>query len=319
MWKFALALLVLVAAAAAGLAAWSPSAYRVERSVLVVAPPEALVAQLADLQRWPAWSPAETQATGVARQFGGQPGSPGASAYWSGDGAVGRGRRTVVGVGLDHVDVEQELEEPRHALADLEFRLAPEGTGTRITFTTLGENGLADRLRWHLAGGRWAVEADMEARLGQLKAVTEAEPRRVVRRVERSALVAAPPEAVRSRIADLHGWAGWSPVRGLSAATAISGGPPEGVGASLYWTAGGAEGPGRMTVVVSTPEVVEVEVEVGGGAADRVAASNDLQFRIAPEGLGTRVTWTTTGDGGFEAADLDRGLAKLKAISEARM
>jgi carbon monoxide dehydrogenase subunit G len=317
MWKLAAAFVIAAAVTALGVAAWQPSGYRLERSLQVAAPAELLVNQLADLQRWPAWSPAENRDPGVEWRFGGLMGSPGASGYWSGSEGRGRGRWTVVGVGPDHVDVEQEMEAPQHALADLEFRLAPEGEGTRVTFTTAGENGLLARLRWHLAGGRRAAEADMEARLVELKAATEALPRREVRRVERSALLAVAPEVVHARLVDLQGWGLWSPLPGLAAPGAILGGPGDGVGASIYWSAGAAETRGRMTIVISSPELVELELEVGGG--DVAPASNDLAFRLAPEGRGTRVTWTATGDGGLADADLERGLVRLKSLSERRM
>jgi carbon monoxide dehydrogenase subunit G len=317
MWKRGLAVIVVLAGAIVGMAASQSPAYRLQRSLQVAALPELLVNQLADLQRWPDWSPAEARDPGVEWRFGGPMGSPGASAYWTGNDAVGRGRRTVVGVGPDHVDVEQELEAPRQALADLEFRLAPEGEGTRVTFITTGENGLLGRLRWHLAGGRRAAEADMEARLAQLKAATEALPRREVRHAERSALVAADPALVHARLVDLQGWSGWATLPGLVAQGGILGGRAEGVGASLYWTAGETEARCRMTIVASSPELIELELEVGRGAGQ--PASDDMAFRLLPEGRGTRVTWTTTGDGGLGAADLERGLARLKALSERRM
>jgi carbon monoxide dehydrogenase subunit G len=73
-----------------------------------------------------------------------------------------------------------------------------------------------------------------------------------------------------------------------------------------------------VTIVAASPESVDVEVEVGSGGVDRTTASNDMEFRISSEGKGTRVTWMMTGDGGLDVADLEQGLARLKALSEAR-
>lgn len=321
MWKISLAVLVTVVvaiAAALGLAAASPSTYRLECSALVSAPPPTLVSQLADLQNWIAWSPHEARDPKIARHYGGRATGPGASYYWTGNASVGSGRMTVVGVSPDHVDVEMEVETPSHSFADLEFRLAPEGTGTRVTWTLLGENGLVDRMLWFLADRRGRTAADMEERLGRLRAVVEALPQITVHRMERSVVVAAPPETVQARIADLRGWAGWSPWKGPRSETASYGGSASGVGSSLYWSGGEAEGQGRVTIVAASPESVDVEVEVGSGGVDRTTASNDMEFRISSEGKGTRVTWMMTGDGGLDVADLERGLARLKALSEAR-
>ena len=49
-----------------------------------------------------------------------------------------------------------------------------------------------------------------------------------------------------------------------------------------------------------------------------MVASNDLEFRLAPEGGATRVTWTTSGDGGLDALDLREALDRLKELSEGR-
>jgi carbon monoxide dehydrogenase subunit G len=320
MWKkLSLGVLALLVTLAATVAT-GPAIYRVERSATVEAPAEMIRSELINPQSWIAWSPREGRDPQIVRRYGGPPSGLGASYYWSGDAAVGRGRMTVVGVGPDHVEIELETEEPRQASVDFEFRLVPEGTGTRLTWTVVGENSLVDRAFRFIRNRRTETGSEVDVRLGQLKGVLEALAKVPVHRVERSTFVAAPPDDVRVRIANLHGWSGWSPWKGIGSGTATYGGEASasGVGSSLYWSGDGAAGQGRVTVVAVTPERVEVEVEVKGAGGVAGSSSNDLEFRVSPEGMGTRVTWTMTGDGGLEAADLERGLARLKALSEER-
>jgi carbon monoxide dehydrogenase subunit G len=83
-----------------------------------------------------------------------------------------------------------------------------------------------------------------------------------------------------------------------------------------------------VTIVESrAPEVVRIKLEM----LKPMAATNDVQFTLAPEGDETRVTWSMAGRSGFVAKALhlvmnmdrmvggqfEKGLASLKTIAEA--
>src|SRR3954462_4622779 len=72
---------------------------RVEREVLVAAPPEMVLEYVSDLRRWPEWSPRERLDPEVRRTYGGPARGVGSSYYWSGNERIGQGRVTGTAAG----------------------------------------------------------------------------------------------------------------------------------------------------------------------------------------------------------------------------
>ena len=71
-------------------------------------------------------------------------------------------------------------------------------------------------------------------------------------RVERAAMIAAPPATVFAQVDDLHNWRNWSPWQELDPnMTQTYTGPRSGAGASMAWSGNSKAGQGRMTVVES--------------------------------------------------------------------
>jgi carbon monoxide dehydrogenase subunit G len=329
MWKkISLAVLAVVAALAAFVAT-RPATYQVERSASVAAPPAMVLAQLADPQRWSAWWPRDRLDPAVERRYGGPPSGPGASYYWSGNAAAGRGRLTVLASSPDKVELEFELDEPRHATSDFEFRLAPEGAGTRVTWLVTVDRGFLDKAIDLLGRRQKVTAAEVEQGLAQLEAEAVAQARtRVDSRLERFASMAAPPAGVMAQLVDPHRWSAWSPwdARGPKAQRAY-GGPSQGVGSSCYWSGGDAAGQGRMTVVSATADKVALELQLEKPRK----SSSDIELALAPEGAGTRVSWLMTTErdprdqpagssgspDGALAREVEKALAQLKAVAEA--
>jgi hypothetical protein len=145
-------------------------------------------------------------------------------------------------------------------------------------------------------------------------------------RVERSASVGAPPEAVFAQVADFHRWDAWSPWAKLdpAMATRFEG---SGVGATYWWKGNKDVGEGQMTLT---------EVDPGRRVAIRLEfiepfpSKANTEFLFAPTDGGTRVTWAMSGNLGFVekafsifanmdrmiGADFEKGLASLKRAAE---
>src|SRR5436305_891107 len=170
--------------------------------------------------------------------------------------------------------------------------------------------------------------------------------RRTCHPIERSAVVIAPLGAVQSRIANLQQWTTWSPWERRDAEFDRKfDGPASGAGATYSWAGDEAFGAGRLTVVSAASGKVRVLSEidrpvravtdfefdfVAGETGTQVASSSDVEFTLAPEGSGTRVTWTIAGDKdasgkafGLYAVplqkfgdDMDDCLARLKTLIE---
>jgi uncharacterized protein YndB with AHSA1/START domain len=145
--------------------------------------------------------------------------------------------------------------------------------------------------------------------------------------ISRSTTIAAPPEAVRAHIEDFRSWRQWSPWEDLDPHLARSyTGAEHGVGARYDWRGNRKAGAGSMEIIAATPDSVSIELVF----LKPWRATNQVVFVFAPEGAGTRVTWTMTGTRtGFAkllarfvdfdkliGKDFEKGLARLKELSE---
>jgi len=147
--------------------------------------------------------------------------------------------------------------------------------------------------------------------------------------VERSASAAAPPEVVYAQVSDFGRWAQWSPWAKLdpNMKTTLTG-TPASVGHGYAWAGNDKVGEGRMTITEAAPgSRVGIKLEF----LKPFASTSPTSFTLAPDGGGTRITWKMTGTNDFMGkafslfmdfekmigGDFDRGLAQLKAVSEA--
>jgi uncharacterized protein YndB with AHSA1/START domain len=150
-------------------------------------------------------------------------------------------------------------------------------------------------------------------------------------RIERSATVAAPPEAVYAQVADFRAWRRWSPWEGLDPALKRTyDGPAAGTGASYAWSGNDEAGEGKMTITgAEAPSNITVRVEF----IKPFEATNTAKFTFVPAPGGTKVTWAMEGENGFigkafgmlmdmdkmVGADFEKGLGAMKQIVESKV
>jgi hypothetical protein len=110
--------------------------------------------------------------------------------------------------------------------------------------------------------------------------------------IERSALIAAPPDKVFAQLNDFRRWLLWSPYESLDAQLERSiTGPDSGPGAS-YAYKGKKAGEGRMTILESLPGQ---RVVVGLDFLKPMPAKNRAIFELTSSGNGTQVRWIMEG------------------------
>ena len=147
-------------------------------------------------------------------------------------------------------------------------------------------------------------------------------------RVERTAILKAPPDKVYALINDFHRWGEWSPWEKLDPTMKRTfSGPVAGPGAVYEWSGSDKVGAGRMEITQTTP-------------ASRVAIKLDFikpfeghnltEFVLEPQGDSTQVRWTMAGPAPFISKlmgvfvsmdkmigkDFEAGLANMQAASE---
>ena len=115
----------------------------------------------------------------------------------------------------------------------------------------------------------------------------------------RTATLPAPPAAVFAQINDFHKWQDWSPWAKLDpdAKTSFEG-PSSGVGASFAWSGNEKVGEGKMTIAESSPDS---GIKMNLDFAKPFESKSIAEFKLKPEGAGTNVTWSITGDRPFLA------------------
>jgi hypothetical protein len=146
-------------------------------------------------------------------------------------------------------------------------------------------------------------------------------------RLERSAVIKAPPERVHAILSDFHAWRDWSPWEKLDAdLKRLYDGPRSGVGAVYAWE-GKRAGSGRMEIV-EAPVGERVLIKLDFTAP--IKQSNMADFALAPADGGTRVNWAMYGAQPFMArvmsnffnmdklvgGQFEEGLANLKGLAE---
>ncbi|MFL5391957.1 MAG: SRPBCC family protein [Myxococcales bacterium] len=331
MWKKITVIAAITALggfAVAGVLRCGRTTYRLERSATIAAPPDTLQPLLANLQLWTTWSPWERADPTLQRIYGGPDSGAGANYFWSGGDEVGTGRMSVVAASAAEVRVRMEIEKPRRRTSDFEFRLVAQDKGTRVTWIAVCENDRAGTLQELLESPAPARALELEAGLRKLKEVAEAAAAVEKYKVERSATLNASPATVLAKITTLREWTDWFPREALDRTMQERYlGHGNAVGATYYWTGNDVVGAGRATLLAANASKVEVEVELYKPAK----SLSDYEFAIVPDGNGTRLTWTISGEKdasgkafGFFAvpldemgSDMEKALASLGSAIEA--
>lgn len=175
MWKRFLLAVVIIAAVVSALALTQPDTFRIERSIVIKAPPERVFSYLDDFHQWPAWSPWERLDPAMQRAFSGAPRGKGAGYSWSGNDDVGQGSMEIVDSASPRtLDIRLDFVKPFESHNEVRFVLQPRADGTVVTWAMSGNAPFLMKLVEVFTSVEDMAGPDFEQGLAQLKEVAEA-------------------------------------------------------------------------------------------------------------------------------------------------
>lgn len=174
--KIALALVAVVAVVAIilGYATTLPDTFAVQRSIAIKAPPEKIMALVADFHHWRSWSPWEELDPAMQRTFAGAPSGKGAIYSWKGNSDVGEGRMEILDLNRPtRVTIKLDFIEPIASSNVTSFTLTPEGEYTRVVWDTSGPMHYITKVMNVFISMDKMIGPDFERGLAKMKSVAE--------------------------------------------------------------------------------------------------------------------------------------------------
>lgn len=174
MLKKILAGLFVVILIICGLALTKPDTFTVQRSTVIKAPPEKIMALISDFHNWPTWSPWEKLDPKMQRTFSGAASGKGAVYNWLGNSDVGQGRMEITDITPPaKVVIKLDFIVPMESNNVTEFVLAPQGDSTTVTWTMKGPMPFMLKLMNVFSSMDAVVGKDFDRGLLQLKSAAE--------------------------------------------------------------------------------------------------------------------------------------------------
>ncbi len=151
-----------------------PSKGHVEKSIVINAPASAIFPHLNNMKKFTAWSPWSKMDPEAVQTFEGAEAGAGAKMSWVGE-KTGKGSQWVE-ESVENERVKTGLAfEGMEGNAWAEFKLSPEGDGTKVVWTYDGDNiGLGGKAMWAMMG--MMLGGQYEDGLKDLKQLVENSP-----------------------------------------------------------------------------------------------------------------------------------------------
>lgn len=156
------------------LAATKPTEFTIERRTTIAATPEEVYGILADLRRFPAWSPWARLDPNLTSTFEGTAGTVGASYHWKGNDQVGEGEMTIVeATPPRRVALRLEFIAPFPATNEVEWSVTPRGNGSEVRWSMTGRRNFMMKVMGVFMDIDAMVGGDFERGLANLKRIAE--------------------------------------------------------------------------------------------------------------------------------------------------
>jgi uncharacterized protein YndB with AHSA1/START domain len=164
---------VVLIAAVLIFAATQPSAFRIQRSATIQAPPEKVFSLVEDFHAWKNWSPWEKLDPNLSRTYSGAERGKGAVYEWQGNKKVGQGRMEITDAAVpNRVAIQLDFIKPFEAHNVAEFTLTGQGS-TTITWAMIGQKPFLFKVISLFMNMDKMIGKDFEAGLANLKGLAE--------------------------------------------------------------------------------------------------------------------------------------------------
>jgi uncharacterized protein YndB with AHSA1/START domain len=151
-----------------------PDTFRVERAMTINAPAEKIFAIVTDLRRGAEWSPYEKKDLAMKKTFSGPATGPGSQLAWDGNSDVGAGTLTIADAKApSRVVLKLDMTRPMEGHNTIEYDLAPESGGTKMTWSMHGPMNIVSKVMCTFMSLDKMVGKDFEQGLQNLKAIAE--------------------------------------------------------------------------------------------------------------------------------------------------
>lgn len=167
----ALAVLIGIVLVLAGM---RPDTFRVQRSIDINAPAEAIFPLINDYKNWGTWSPYENLDPAMQRTFSGTPSGKGSIYEWTGNKNVGHGRMEIIETPPpSKIVIKLDFFSPFEAHNMAEFTMRPQGSATNVTWAMQGPAPFMAKIMHMFMNIDRMVGGQFQQGLTSMKAVAE--------------------------------------------------------------------------------------------------------------------------------------------------
>lgn len=148
--------------------------FRYERSGVINAPAEKIFPYISQFKLGGEWSPYEKIDPAMKKTYSGTEGAVGSAMEFEGNSDVGSGKLEMLKVMPNEgADVKLTMLKPFHGENLIEYRLKPEGAGTRFSWAMSGDGGFMGKLMATFIDCEKMIGGQFEQGIANLKQVVE--------------------------------------------------------------------------------------------------------------------------------------------------
>lgn len=171
--KISLSIVVLILLIL-GYASTKEGKFSYERSGVINAPAEKIFPYISNLKMGDLWSPYEKIDLNMKKTFTGNDGTVGSTMEFAGNNEVGSGKLEILKiVPNDLVEIKLTMTKPFNAENLIQYKLVPEGTGTKFIWSMSGDGGFMGKLINLFIDCEKMVTAQFSQGIENLKKVVE--------------------------------------------------------------------------------------------------------------------------------------------------